>query len=64
MITLDLFELLASQAHFNVDMHTVISKFPEQIQIAILDRDGEKIKSQIAGMTYLANESHVVNVRF
>lgn len=62
MGTLELFEQLACNAHYNVDIKILVNQAPQKIQAAMLLGDGEILKSLISGSVYLANESHVVQV--
>lgn len=62
MANIELFEHLATNAHYNLDMQKIIQQFPPSLQNAIQEKNGDKLKSQLAGNQYLANESHVVQV--
>jgi hypothetical protein len=60
MSNIELFEQLANHAHYHSDMQKIIQQFPIEYQSAIQEKSSDKLKSQLAGTQYLANESHVV----
>jgi hypothetical protein len=62
MAVLELFKKLALNTHYNVDVKLLVNNLPAEIQSAVLNGDGESLKTQISGSVYLANESHVVQV--
>ena len=62
MTALELFEKLALNTNYNVDIKPLINNLPTEVQLAVLNGDGESLKAQISGSVYLANESHIVQV--
>ena len=62
MEALELFEQLAQQTHHKADVQALSSQLSEKVHSYILMKDGEKLKSQLSGSAYLANESHIVQL--
>lgn len=57
------FEKLATHSHHKINSNSLTDKLPVEIKNAYLTRDTEALKSLLSGDEYLANESHVVQIK-
>ena len=62
MEALKLFERLAAQTYTHSINPVMPYELTKEILASVLAHEGEKLKSLLSGNTYLANESHIVNL--